>query len=88
MNQTRGTKRAFCPKGCGRMTNKGGKVCAYCEAGHPPPEAKPQLHRLEYLVECAVELKRRREQVESALTALQNNSPPRALIPLRTAEGS
>jgi hypothetical protein len=61
------------------MVNGRTEVCAFCVAGHSPPEAKPALHRIEYLVECAIELKRRRQQFEDALAPLQSNEPPRSL---------
>jgi hypothetical protein len=56
-------KQTYC--GCGRRTMT--TPCSYCRQGRAPPRPDVKTLPLQYLVECAHELARRRDEINEVL---------------------
>lgn len=60
------SKYALCD--CGRRTTT--VPCSYCRQGRSPPRPDVKTLPLEYLVSCATELQRRRDEINAVLSKL------------------
>jgi hypothetical protein len=56
-------KQTYC--GCGRRTMT--TPCSYCRQGRPPPRPDVRSLPVDYLVACAQELARRRNEINEVL---------------------